>query len=84
MVESVLVFSKGEPITRGDLPPAIRGEDRVSDSDDRFPPAMLRDLERQAIARTLVATGGNKRKAAEVLGIGLKTLYRKIQEFGLQ
>ncbi|MFQ5829584.1 MAG: sigma-54-dependent transcriptional regulator [Candidatus Methylomirabilia bacterium] len=84
VVESVLVFSKGEPITRGDLPPAIRGEDRVSDSDDRFPPAMLRDLERQAIARTLVATGGNKRKAAEVLGIGLKTLYRKIQEFGLQ
>jgi DNA-binding NtrC family response regulator len=31
-----------------------------------------------------VATGGNKRKASEILGIGLKTLYRKIQEFGLQ
>ncbi|MEK6838941.1 MAG: helix-turn-helix domain-containing protein [Candidatus Thermoplasmatota archaeon] len=36
------------------------------------------------MARTLVATGGNKRKASEILGIGLKTLYRKIQEFGLQ
>ncbi len=82
VVESMLVFSKGDPIQIDDLPPAIRGED--PGSDDRAPAATLRDLERQAIARTLVATGGNRRKAAEILGIGLKTLYRKIQEFGLQ
>jgi DNA-binding NtrC family response regulator len=51
---------------------------------DGVPNATLSDLEGQAIARTLVATGGNRRKAAEILGIGVKTLYRKIQEFGLQ
>lgn len=84
VMESLLVFSKGEPIGVEDLPPPVRGEDRTLDSGDRAPGATLRDLERQAIARTLVATGGNKRKAAEILGIGLKTLYRKIQEFGLQ
>ncbi|MBI4562236.1 MAG: sigma-54-dependent Fis family transcriptional regulator, partial [Candidatus Rokubacteria bacterium] len=83
VAESILVFSKGDPIGGADLPPAIRGDDRASDSGDRPPRATLRDLERQAIARTLVATGGNRRKAAEILGIGLKTLYRKIHEFGL-
>ncbi|MBI2202774.1 MAG: sigma-54-dependent Fis family transcriptional regulator [Candidatus Rokubacteria bacterium] len=84
LVESMLIFSKGGPIVAGDLPAAVRGEDRGADPGDRAPGASLRDLERQAIARTLVATGGNKRKASEILGIGLKTLYRKIQEFGLQ
>ncbi len=84
VVESMLVFSTGDPIASRDLPPAIRGEARGSDPGDRASKATLRDLERQAIVRTLVATGGNKRKAAEILGIGLKTLYRKIQEFGLQ
>ena len=82
VVESILVFSRGDPIAEGDLPPAVRGEDQ-GDSGDRAPRATLRELERQAVARTLLATGGNRRKAAAILGIGLKTLYRKIQEFGL-
>ena len=82
VVESILVFSRGDPIAEGDLPPAVRGEDR-GDSGDRAPRATLRELERQAVAGTLLATGGNRRKAAAILGIGLKTLYRKIQEFGL-
>jgi DNA-binding NtrC family response regulator len=84
VAESMVVFSKGGPVSAADLPAAVRGEERRADASDRVPGATLRDLERQAIARTLVATGGNKRKAAEILGIGLKTLYRKIQEFGLQ
>ncbi|MBI2462567.1 MAG: sigma-54-dependent Fis family transcriptional regulator [Candidatus Rokubacteria bacterium] len=82
-MESIVVFSKGDPIGVEALPPAVRGEGQVADSPDRAPGASLRDLERQAIAQMLVATGGNRRKAAEILGIGLKTLYRKIQEFGL-
>jgi DNA-binding NtrC family response regulator len=84
VAESMVVFSKGGPITAADLPPAIRGGERSVDPGERVSSASLRELERQAIARTLVATGGNKRKASEILGIGLKTLYRKIQEFGLQ
>ena len=84
VAESMLVFSRGDPIAVHDLPPAIRGDDRAPDSADRHSGTALRDLERQAITQTLVATGGNRRKTAEILGIGLKTLYRKIQEFGLQ
>jgi DNA-binding NtrC family response regulator len=84
VAESMLVFSKGGPITAADLPPAVGGGERGVDAGERASNTSLRELERQAIARTLVATGGNKRKASEILGIGLKTLYRKIQEFGLQ
>ena len=45
--------------------------------------ASLNDLERQAIIKTLVETGGNREKAAKILGIGERTLYRKIKEYNL-
>jgi DNA-binding NtrC family response regulator len=41
------------------------------------------DVERAAIEAVLEETGGNRRRAAERLGIGERTLYRKIKEFGL-
>jgi DNA-binding NtrC family response regulator len=43
----------------------------------------LAALERAAIAEALRATDGNRRKAAEQLGISERTLYRKIKEYGL-
>jgi two-component system response regulator HydG len=43
----------------------------------------LEDLERMAIASTLEAVGGNRRRAAQMLGIGERTLYRKIKEYEL-
>jgi two-component system response regulator HydG len=43
----------------------------------------LEDLERLFIAETLRVTGGNREEAAGMLGIGERTLYRKIKEFGL-
>jgi len=41
-------------------------------------------IERGAIERALSETGGNRRRAAERLGIGERTLYRKIKEYDLQ
>jgi DNA-binding NtrC family response regulator len=43
----------------------------------------LSQLERAAIQEALRATDGNRRKAAELLGISERTLYRKIKEYGL-
>jgi DNA-binding NtrC family response regulator len=43
----------------------------------------MADVERAAIEATLKETRGNRRKAAEVLGIGERTLYRKIKEYAL-
>ena len=43
----------------------------------------LNELEKQAIAQTLAKTEGNREKAAKILGIGERTLYRKIKEYNL-
>lgn len=44
----------------------------------------LKELERLAIERTLNQVNGNRRRAAERLGIGVRTLYRKLDEYGLR
>ncbi|MEQ1857715.1 MAG: sigma-54 dependent transcriptional regulator [Longimicrobiales bacterium] len=50
-----------------------------------FGPGMtIEDMERQAIQAALSEVRGNRRKAAERLGIGERTLYRKIAEYGLE
>src|SRR5262245_3740027 len=43
----------------------------------------LTEVEKICIAETLKLTGGNREQAAEMLGIGERTLYRKIKEYGL-
>jgi DNA-binding NtrC family response regulator len=43
----------------------------------------LDEAEREIIRSTLAAHNGNKTRTAEVLGIGRKTLHRKITEYGL-
>ena len=43
----------------------------------------LEEIERVFISETLKLTGGNREQAAELLGIGERTLYRKIKEFQL-
>ena len=50
-----------------------------------FRPGMtMEKLEEEAIREVLKDMGGNRRKAAESLGIGERTLYRKIQKYGIQ
>jgi len=39
------------------------------------------EAERQLIMRTLEATGQNKTRAAEILGVSLKTLHNKLREY---
>jgi DNA-binding NtrC family response regulator len=81
-VESAVVLSKGTTITLDDLPPNIRGES--GDDTVKLPlGATLADVEREVIRSTLAHEGGNKSRTAEILGIGRKTLHRKIEEYGL-
>lgn len=52
-------------------------------ADENNPPS-LQELERYAIEQTLKRVGGSRRKAAKLLGITERTLYRKIHEYALE
>jgi DNA-binding NtrC family response regulator len=45
--------------------------------------ASAADVERELIRRTLEMTGGNKTKAARILGLSLKTIHNKAKKYGL-
>jgi DNA-binding NtrC family response regulator len=47
------------------------------------PGTPIKDVERELIVRTLAEVGGNRKKAARLLGIGERTLYRRMKEYGV-
>jgi DNA-binding NtrC family response regulator len=59
-------------------------EDTLDAMESRDHPAeTLADAEGEQIRRVLAATGGNKSRAAQILGIERKTLYRKLERMKL-
>ena len=82
-LESVLVFAPGPEIGPEDLPEEIR---RSSGNREVIRSAAehgltLGELERDYIFEVLRRTGGNKTRAAEMLGIPRRTLYRRLDEY---
>ncbi|HVF48650.1 MAG TPA: helix-turn-helix domain-containing protein, partial [Pyrinomonadaceae bacterium] len=65
--------------TRGELERAAQ-EGRQINLEIRVP-SPIEEIERRAIEATLDYTGGDKTRAARALGIGRKTLYRKLQQY---
>ncbi len=81
-IESAVVLAKGNVITPMDLPPSVANESE-GDYIKISVGITLAEAEKEIIRGTLNYAKGNKSKAAEVLGIGRKTLHRKIQEYNL-
>ena len=62
-----------------------QGEDAEHDGGDgSLAGTSLEQLEKRAIRETLRLTGGNREQTAKLLGIGERTLYRKLKEYGLR
>jgi DNA-binding NtrC family response regulator len=75
----------GVEVGSRELPDAgSAGEVVVEDAVVYRPGMTMADLEREAIAIALREVKGNRRKAAHTLGIGERTLYRKIKDYGLE
>ena len=78
-VEHALIVCDSE-ITPHDLPIDMLSGDTLSSDDDSFD---LKSVERNHIIKVLHHTHGNKTETARLLKIGLTTLYRKIEEYGI-
>lgn len=78
-IESAVVMCSGGEITLDDLPPTIS---KATAAENITIPAgsTLEEAEKIVIEQTLAANKGNKSKTAELLGIGRKTLQRKLGE----
>ncbi|MEM7248032.1 MAG: sigma-54 dependent transcriptional regulator [Acidobacteriota bacterium] len=88
LVESLVVLSRGGEIGLEDLPPNYRkaasevAEPAAIDDDAAGgEPRTMDAIERDAILAALRDTEGNRERAAKQLGIGLRTLQRKIKEY---
>ena len=78
-IERAVILSKGEEIQPEDLPPEVLGAPAAAAS----PGGSLEQMERQHIVATLRQVGGHRGKAAALLAIDPKTLYRKIIAYGI-
>jgi two-component system response regulator HydG len=88
VIESMVVMDLDGVLDLDDLPEDLQGAagpaaSASSAGADGLIGRPLDDVERHYIAETLKLTGGNREEAAKVLGIGERTLYRKIKDFGL-
>jgi DNA-binding NtrC family response regulator len=84
-IERAVAVTQYEHITVDDLPEKIRAYQRshvLLASDDPSELVPLEEIERRYILRVMESVGGNKTLAAQILGIGRKTLYRKIEQYG--
>ena len=86
VLERSAIMSDKELITRATLPGEFGKIPQKGQSDlssIKFPVGTTVDaMERELILQTLNATGNNKTRAAELLGISLKTLHNKLKEYG--
>jgi DNA-binding NtrC family response regulator len=79
VITKATIFAKSNVITPEDLPAHILTTKKPLQS----PPKSLEDLEKDHILKVLEDTGGNQSRAAEILGINRKTLYKKIHKYQL-
>ena len=82
VVEQAVVLATGERIESADLPAEISGDRGPQDVLNIAVGTTLAQSEKELILETLRKTGGNKTQAARLLGIGVRTLYRKLEEYG--
>ena len=77
VVHRTLLLSNTDTIGREDLSPDLTAGNTTSGK-------RLEDIERQHILKVLNEVGGQKTRAAEILGIDPKTLYRKLSHYGVE
>jgi DNA-binding NtrC family response regulator len=82
-LERAVILGDGPILTPADFPADLASELHQHFPGDDLRTAM-REFERQHIERVLAICGGDKREASRRLGLGLSSLYRKLEEHDLR
>ncbi|MBP6820151.1 MAG: sigma 54-interacting transcriptional regulator [Acidobacteria bacterium] len=82
-VERSVIVASGRMVTENDWPETVRAHSVPNQNTyiQLTVPMMMDDVEKIMINQTLLFTNGDKAKAARLLGIGRKTLYRKLEQY---
>jgi len=78
-IRTMVVMSRSDKLDISDIPADVLRIRQLGSGEA----LSLNELEKQAIIEILAKTGNNREKAAKILGIGERTLYRKIKEYNL-
>jgi len=86
VVERAATLSDARQLAPDSLPDRVRkgGMIRATIAEAAVRHLSLREVERAYLLEILRMTGGNKSRAAEILGLDRKTLYRKLQEYAAE
>jgi len=87
IIQSAVNLAQGRTISSNFLPDNLRRQKSISICQSRSesePIVPLEQIERSHIIMVYKQTGGNKSRSARLLGIGLNTLRRKLQSYGIE
>ena len=79
-VAHAVVLASGTRVSAADLPPSV-GHSPVGPAGIRIPGSKMEDIERHAILTTLESTRGSTTKAAEILGMSVRTIQYRLQQY---
>ncbi len=85
-LENMVLLARGEVLALDDVPEPVREgalSPRANTGSFELAGRSLAEVERALIETNLNLAGGNREKAAKILGMGERTLYRKLKEYGL-
>ncbi len=76
-----MIVSKRRTISLDDLPPQFRSPNGKVEQVTFPVGSSLDEVERELIGRTIELAAGNKTQAARMLGLGVRTLYRRLERY---
>ena len=80
-IERAVALALGDELAAEDLPARVRRPEAASQAEEPSELVSLEEMERRYILRVVRAVGGNKKLAAQVLGLDRSTLYRKLDRW---
>jgi two-component system response regulator HydG len=87
VIENMVLLARGDVLSVDDIPAEVRPDHAGSTNNKaggyQLAGRSLAEVEADLVRETLKLFGGNREKTANVLGIGERTLYRKIKEYKL-